>query len=79
MIDYSAWENLANAIVVQAALDYKKMLRDNSESFQDNTNRGKAIRKRDIEKFFRSAWYQELTSVDGDYLIKKLQEEVQQY
>ena len=32
----------------------------------------------EIERFFRSGWYSQLTSVDGDYLIKRLQDEVRQ-
>lgn len=31
-----------------------------------------------IEKFFRSSWYQQLTSVDGEFLIRKLQDEIRQ-
>lgn len=31
-----------------------------------------------IEKFFRSHWYQQLTSVDGEFLIRKLQDEIRQ-
>lgn len=32
----------------------------------------------EIERFFRSGWYSQLTSVDGEYLIRRLQEEVRQ-
>ena len=32
----------------------------------------------EIEKFFRSGWYSQLTSVDGEYLIRRLQDEVRQ-
>jgi len=32
--------------------------------------------KDEVERFFRSAWYRELTSVDGEFLISKLQAEV---
>lgn len=31
-----------------------------------------------LEKFFRSSWYQQLTSVDGEFLIRKLQNEIRQ-
>ena len=31
-----------------------------------------------IEKFFRSPWYQQLTSVDGEFLFRKLQDEIRQ-
>jgi hypothetical protein len=32
--------------------------------------------KNEVERFFHSDWYRELTSVDGNVLIKKLQAEV---
>ena len=32
-------------------------------------------RIQDVEKFFRSEWYQLLTSVDGEYLLRRLEEE----
>lgn len=32
--------------------------------------------KDEIERFFRSQWYQALTAVDGEMLIRKLNEEV---
>lgn len=31
-----------------------------------------------VQKFFRSSWYQQLTSVDGEFLIRKLQDEIRQ-
>lgn len=31
-----------------------------------------------LEKFFGSSWYQQLTSVDGKFLIRKLQDEIRQ-
>lgn len=34
--------------------------------------------KAEVERFFRSAWYRELTSVDGEFLILKLQAEVEE-
>lgn len=36
------------------------------------------FQKRALEKFFRSSWYQQLTSVDGEFLIRKLQNEIRQ-
>ena len=32
----------------------------------------------EIEKFFRSGWYSILTDVDGEYLIRRLQDEIRQ-
>lgn len=40
-------------------------------------NEAAQIMKAEVERFFRSAWYRELTSVDGEYLISKLQAEVE--
>lgn len=49
------WENLANAIVAQAAHDYEF-------SFSP---RNKSIDRDEVVRFFRSDWYDFLTSVDS--------------
>jgi hypothetical protein len=41
-------------------------------------NESAKMMKDEVERFFRSAWYRELTSVDGEYLISKLQAEVEE-
>lgn len=68
-----AWLDLANAIVQQAARDYigalKKLRRNPS-------NEKAAGNKRELERFFRSSWYEELTDIDGERLMKMLQKEV---
>lgn len=66
------YQRLANAIVEQAAKDYRSALkalaRDSDNSYiQDEV--------KSLERFFRSRWYGILTNVDGDYLIDKLREE----
>lgn len=67
------YEDLANAIVLQAATDYRKVLRD----LKRNPNYTPALRdKAEIESFFRSEWYQTLTPISGELLIKKLKAEV---
>ena len=67
------YEKLANAIVLQAVSDYRRALR----KVKKNPNNREAIDGAlQIEMFFRSEWYQVLTSVDGEYLIEKLREEV---
>ena len=43
-----------------------------------NPNRDAINEALEIERFFRSGWYSQLTSVDGEYLIRRLQEEVRQ-
>lgn len=57
------YENLANAIILQAVKDYR--LTDDEQEFQE------------IERFFRSGWFGVLSKVDPEYLIKKLRKEKQ--
>ena len=65
-----AYENLANAIVMLAAMDYKAAL----ESQARGVNSKCAIEK--LEKFFFSPWYEFLTDVDPTYIIRRIREEV---
>ena len=69
------YERLANAVILQAADDYRAALR----KIRANPKNRQAIDEAlEIERFFRSGWYSQLTSVDGEYLIRRLQEEVRQ-
>lgn len=68
------YERLASAIVLQAVKDYRnvlKRLKINPDS------RSAKADKDELERFFRSQWYECLTSIDGEMLIEKLQEEVE--
>ena len=56
-----AYENLANAIVLLAVKDYR-------DSKHPAT-------RASIERFFRSQWFQVLTSLDGEKLIADLRRE----
>ena len=69
----NAYENLANAIIVQAAEDYRAALKKIKAHPKNKDVINEALR---IERFFRSGWYQRLTNVDGDFLIRKLQEDI---
>lgn len=67
------YENLANAIVLQAVKDYRaalKLLHRNPKSSKAQAD------AKEAERFFRSQWYSALTSVDGELLIRRLREEV---
>jgi len=67
-----AYEKLANAIVIQAAKDYRaaaKKLKRNPR------NQAAQAEIDSIERFFRSQWYEVLTDVPGELLIRKLREE----
>ncbi|MEZ3426771.1 MAG: hypothetical protein K1W13_05140 [Lachnospiraceae bacterium] len=73
MSDITNYENLANAIILQAAKDYRMALK----SLKANPrNRTAMADKDEIERFFRSDWFSVLTSVDGEMLIRSLQMEV---
>ena len=55
------YEELANAIVLQAVKDYR--LNDGEQELAS------------IERFFRSGWFNTLTSIDPEMLIAKLRKE----
>ena len=67
------WENLANAIILQAVEDYRRarrrvrMLPGQKEA---------QARIREVEKFLRSWWFAQLTDVDGKKLLERLKKEV---
>lgn len=67
------YENLANAIIIQAADDYVAALKkirkhpDNKAALHDAMS---------LENFFHSGWFGTLTSVDPDYLIEGLRKKV---
>ena len=69
------YERLANAIVLQAVDDYRRALRAVKRNPSNKNAIDEAI---NIERFFRSGWYGTLTSIDGEYLIRRLQEEIRQ-
>ena len=67
------YQDLANVIILMAVKDY----RDALKKLRKRPRYGPAQDiKNEVERFFRSNWYRELTSVDGEILIKKLQAEV---
>ena len=59
------YEELSNAIVLQAVKDYR--LHDDEQELAS------------IERFFRSGWFGVLTRIDPEMLIAKLREEKVRY
>lgn len=57
----NAYDELANAIVLQAVRDYRL-----------HSNRNELAK---LEEFFRSGWFSSLTSLDPELLLAKLKEE----
>lgn len=66
------YENLANAIVMQAVKDYR-MARHKLCKRPKNAD-AKAMLE-DCERFFLSDWFETLTNVNGEIILKKLQQE----
>lgn len=60
MFEYN-YELLANAIILQAVKDYR-----HTYSYQ---------RKAEINRFFHSEWFRVLTRLDGEMIIKRLENE----
>lgn len=72
MSDIQNYEDLANAIIQQAAKDYLHALR----TVKRRKNAKEALREAlEIEAFFHSPWYRMLTQIDPDYQIKRLRQE----
>lgn len=67
------FEKLANAIVLQAVEDYRTALSALKNAPSDGRIRYEAAK---LERFFRSPWYRTLTSVDAEWLIGQLKQEV---
>jgi hypothetical protein len=67
------YEDIANAIVMQAVTDYRNAL--NGIGYNSIPAENVIV---ELEKFFHSLWYQTLTRVKGDYLIEQLKKEHQE-
>lgn len=63
---YDPYEELANAIVAQAARDYLSALRKGYKGHYQQVS---------LERFFRSQLYRRLTNVDPEYMITELRKE----
>ena len=68
------YQSLANAIIEQAAKDYRIALRYHLKHPYDGRYKRDVA---EIERFFRSDWYTALTDVDGEYLIREIRRRVQ--
>lgn len=67
------YQRLANAIVEEAAKDYRSALKALA---RDSDNAYIQDEVKSLERFFRSRWYGILTNVDGEYLMERLRAEV---
>lgn len=67
------YSELASEIVLRAVRDYKSALKRNKKKPDDADARYSIY---ECEQFFHSNWYQTLTDIDGDFLIRKVKAEV---
>ena len=65
-------EVLANAIIELAVQDYRWA---RSALGKDPENGSAAQMRSETERFFRSAWFGQLTQIDGEWLLQKLEGE----
>ncbi len=71
-ITLDPYEELANAIVEQAAKDYREMRRKLRKNPNDMTARGQMG---EVVRFFHSRWFGILTDANPDYILEQLKEE----
>ena len=67
------WEKLAQAIILQAVEDYRKCRR----LVRRKPNQVEAQKMiREVEAFFRSRWFMQLSDADGTMILEQLKKEV---
>ena len=65
------WEELANAIILQAVDDYRRLLRDNPIKL----GKHQSVTIKSLDDFFLSDWFYILTKIDGQTIINKSRRE----
>ena len=68
----SGYQALANAVIEQAAKDYRDAIHRLKRYPDSKAAMATAM---EVERFFHSSWYGVLTQVDPDYLIDRLRKE----
>ena len=68
----NGWQALANGIVEQAVKDYWAALKTLRRHPDSKAAMATAM---EVERFFHSDWYGQLTTIDPDYLIDRLRKE----
>lgn len=70
------YERLAGAIVSKAVDDYRYTLRKLKKYPRNYNLNGQ---KEELLRFFRSDWFTQLTDIDSEMLIHKINEEINNY
>ena len=66
----SCWEDLANAVIVQAVEDYLAAHRT-LQKFPGNYTA--LLAQKEVLEFLKSGWYRNLTSIDSSIIIRHLE------
>ena len=74
MKHFDPYENLANAIIIQACNDFRRAYKRYLRRYRSSDKPDAELLE--LESFFRSDWYKTLTSVDGEYLMDRIKKEV---
>ena len=69
------WENLANAIVLSAVKDFRT---EYKRYLKNPNSKAAAAEVESLIRFFTSDYYSSLTSVNGEFLVRKLKSEVEE-
>ena len=65
-------EELAGAIVMQAVKDWRRAVKTLKKKPRKESAKQM---KEECERFFRSQWFEDLTDVDGSFILRKLKQE----
>lgn len=66
------YNELANAIIIQAAEDYIYLLKTGKESMCKKESSKYPITREELERFFKSRLFGRLTTIDPDYFMRKM-------
>ena len=66
------YEELANAVILQAAKEYKHFLKILKNHPQNATA---LYHTKEIEEFFLSDYFRDITDADGEFIITELKEQ----
>lgn len=74
-----AWENLANAVIIQAVVDYQCLLLHRPPMYTSGRYCSDTLSETECEIFFKSEYFAQLTSIRGDFLIDYCRKRVREY
>lgn len=73
--DGDGYQNLANAIIIQAVKDFRSYAKVARRKGYGSNQAINEMRK--IVEFIKSPWFKTLSNIEPEYLLEKLKEEVE--